>query len=776
MDNLLKNNSDLMSEYNYEKNKDIDLDKLTVGSGKKVWWICGKGHEYECTVNHRFFEGNNCPYCSNQKILEGYNDLITTNPEVLKYWDYEKNDELGIYPNKVSKGTHKKVWWLCDKKHSYEQEIRSKVNGVGCPVCSNRIILKGYNDLATTNPELLKEWDYEKNNFTPNSISKGKEILVWWKCPNCGNSYSCYAYSKKENVGCPYCSNLKKQIGFNDIFTLEPLWKEAWDYEKNIINPEEISRRSKKKIWWICSECKKSFAKSPTHIEHIVLCNECAIEKGTTKKIQTLISKNGSFLENCPEIAKEWDYEKNGDLKPENFTSNSRNKVWWICPVGHSYNTAISYRTKGVGCPQCAKELRISFPEKAFVYYLSMIDDSIIESYEPEFLRGKEIDIYINGKNIGIEYDGRMWHKDKKKDIAKNKLCKENNILLYRIREQGCPELNDTSIDLYYEPDSNYKNLSLLIYDFVKNIYKKDMDIDVNRDRMKIYNLVEYTIKTKSLFNLYPEIAKEWDYEKNGDMKPNQFYSTSSRKVWWICEKGHSYESTISHRTMGKTSCPYCASQKLLDGYNDLATTNPELLKEWNYKKNDELKIYPNKVFKGSNKKVWWKCSKGHEWESSISNRLSRGCPVCTNRKIVKGINDITTTNPEVLKKWNYEKNNELGLSPENFSAGSSQKVWWICEKGHEWNQRINHIVNGVGCPVCAGKKIIKGINDLESLYPEIAKVWDYEKNKNNPSEFSPHSQKKVWWTCINNHSYERVISSQVLQNGKCPICKSSVR
>ena len=731
MSNLLKDNEELMKEYNYNKNKDIDLNLLVLGSGKKIWWKCEKGHEYEYTVSHRVYEKNGCPYCSNQKILEGYNDLATTNPDLLKYWDYDKNDKIKLYPNKISKGTHKKAWWICEKGHSYEQEIRSKVNGVGCPVCSNRIILKGYNDLATTNPELLKEWDYEineKNGITPYNISKGKEILVWWKCQICGNSFSCYAYSKKEKVGCPYCSNLKKKVGFNDIFTIEPLWKDAWDYKKNKINPEDVSRKSKMKLWWICSNCKKSFLKSPTHIDHVVLCNECAIEKGSSKKIKTIIEKNGSFADNCPEIAKEWDYDKNINMKPEDFTSNSKNKVWWICPVGHSYNTAISYRTKGVGCPKCAKELRISFPEKALVYYLTKIDSSIIESYEPKFLKGKEIDIFIKNKNIGIEYDGRMWHKDAKKDILKNKLCKDNKIILYRIREKGCPQLNDTSIDLYYEPDSNYNNLSALISKFIKKVYRKELDIDVNRDRMKIYGLVEYTIKTKSLLNLYPEIAKEWDYDKNGDMKPNQFYSTSARKVWWICEKGHSYESTISHRTMGNTSCPYCASQKLLEGYNDLATTNPELLKEWDYKKNNNLNIYPNQVFRGSNKKVWWKCEKGHEWESSISNRLSRGCPICTNRKIVKGINDLTTTNQEVLKKWNYLKNDELGLKPENFSSGSSQKVWWKCEKGHEWEQRINHIVNGIGCPICKSDIISQKLSKRVAQYTtskKLIKVYD---------------------------------------------------
>ena len=201
---------------------------------------------------------------------------------------------------------------------------------------------------------------------------------------------------------------------------------------------------------------------------------------------------------------------------------------------------------------------------------------------------------------------------------------------------------------------------------------------------------------------MYPDIAKEWNYEKNGELKPDQFYSTSARKVWWVCDRGHSYEATISHRTVNHTSCPYCANQKILEGFNDLATTNPELLKEWNFNKNNELNIFPTKVFKGSHKKVWWICNKGHEWESSISNRFIRGCPICANHKIVKGINDLTTTNPELLKEWNFKKNEKLNYYPYNFSKGSSTKVWWLCPNcKNEWIQRINHIANGIGCPKC---------------------------------------------------------------------------
>lgn len=634
-------------------------------------------------------------------------NLLKDNKKLMAEYDFKKNKEIDL--EKVKIGTHKKAWWICSNGHSYEQEIRSKAKGIGCPICSNKIVVKGFNDLATTNKELLSEWNYEKNNknnITPYNITKGAEKKVWWICPRCKESYECLVYSKKEKVGCPYCSSKIFKIGLNDIFTLNPNWEKYWDYNRNNklgINPYKIASNSHVKVFWICSSCGNSFQKSLTKTKNIVLCSACFKNKGTIDRIKTYIEKHGSLLDNYPEIAKEWDYEKNETLKPSDITSQSSQKVWWICPNGHSYKSSVSHKVYGRGCPKCSKEKSISFPEKAIVYYLNKVSSKVIESYQPLFLNGKEIDIYIKDKNIGIEYDGANWHKDINRDLEKNKLCYENDTPLYRIREKNCPILNSSSKDIYLENDDNYESLNKAIHDFIVKIYNKNIDVNIENDKIEILKLVSYTIKQKSLEFLFPEIAKEWNYEKNMGLLPSQFYATSSRKVWWICPKGHSYECTISHRTTDNNGCPYCSNQKVLVGYNDLATTNPEILKEWNYNKNNELDILPTKVFKGSHKKVWWICNENHEWQASISNRIKgRGCPVCSNRLIVKGINDLTTTHKEILKMWDYKKNMEDNILPEKLSYGSSQKVWWICPNcSNKWKQRINHIVNGTGCPNC---------------------------------------------------------------------------
>ena len=101
MSNLLKDNAELMKEYNYTKNADVCLDKITVGSNIKIWWKCSLGHEWESTVGNRN-KGSGCPYCSNYKAWVGYNDLATANPELANEWNYDKNG--GVKPTDVTAG------------------------------------------------------------------------------------------------------------------------------------------------------------------------------------------------------------------------------------------------------------------------------------------------------------------------------------------------------------------------------------------------------------------------------------------------------------------------------------------------------------------------------------------------------------------------------------------------------------------------------------------------------------------------------------------------
>ncbi len=175
---------------------------------------------------------------------------------------------------------------------------------------------------------------------------------------------------------------------------------------------------------------------------------------------------------------------------------------------------------------------------------------------------------------------------------------------------------------------------------------------------------------------------------------------------------------------------------------------NAELIAEWNWEKNNKLDFAPKTLTFGSNKKVWWKCQKEHEWQASIKERKNgRGCPFCAGNNVLKGYNDLQTLNPDLANEWNFEKND--GLTPMDVTPGSNKKVWWKCSKGHEWQATISNRNRGNGCSYCAGKKVLKGYNDLATFYPQVATEWNYKRNGElTPATVTFASNKKVWWTC----------------------------
>ena len=142
-----------------------------------------------------------------------------------------------------------------------------------------------------------------------------------------------------------------------------------------------------------------------------------------------------------------------------------------------------------------------------------------------------------------------------------------------------------------------------------------------------------------------PHLLSEWDYEMNKELDPTSVTYKSKKRVWWKCEKGHSWISAVDNRTNGST-CPYCSGKLPIVGVNDLKTLRPDLALEWHPSKNGALK--PENVKEFSAKRVWWICRKGHEWEAAISNRTSQnsGCPYCSNKKVLPGYNDFATICP----------------------------------------------------------------------------------------------------------------------------------
>jgi len=280
---------------------------------------------------------------------------------------------------------------------------------------------------------------------------------------------------------------------------------------------------------------------------------------------------------------------------------------------------------------------------------------------------------------------------------------------------------------------------------------------------------------TKSLYEYCVErdnflLLSQWDKSMNGELTAHDVSYGSHKKVWWRCKADHLWEAPVYSRTTSSSGCPYCKGRKLPIPSKTLASEFPELLKEWHPTLNQN--VFPDKIAPYTHQKVWWKCSKGHEWQAQVNSRVrGTGCPYCSNRRIIVGENDLATTHPEIAAQWHPTKNGTR--TPRGVVGGTRIKVWWRCSKGHEWQAEIRSRTSADhGCPVCDGKVVIPGENDLASAFPAIAAQWHPTRNGSlTPDQVTPYSNRKAWWICDKGHEYYSFISHRVQNSSGCPYC-----
>lgn len=206
------------------------------------------------------------------------------------------------------------------------------------------------NAMLKVKPELWETWDFEKNNELGLDIwkmTKGSEKKVWWNCLKCQSDY----YTIIGN-GCGYCSG--KLINHtNSLFNTAPHLEKEWDYEKNTdISPHEIGRSSHKLVWWICSKCNSSYDSTPNNRSNNKNCPYCAGRR---------VNSTNSLASLYPHLLSEWHPFKNGDLTPHDFTSGSKEIIWWICPKCNSdYEMNIIQRKNNISCPYC-RGMRVNY-------------------------------------------------------------------------------------------------------------------------------------------------------------------------------------------------------------------------------------------------------------------------------------------------------------------------------------------------------------------------------------------------------------------------------
>lgn len=492
----------------------------------------------------------------------------------------------------------------------------------------------------------------------------------------CENGHNLVLDSRYVKKGtCSYCKGKALLVGFNDFKTVFPEVASEWDYQKNDgLMPEHYLPHSNRQFWWKCSTCGRSWLAAIGTRTQGHGCPYCAHHKA---------SETNNLAVVAPNLAAEWNYSRNGTLRPEDIAPNYNSKVWWICKRGHEWQAKPNNRINGRGCRLCSAELRSSFPEQAIYFYLSKFFDVFNRSR----ISGWEVDVFLPQHNIAVEYDGIAWHSSSEvaeREYRKNLSLQNAGIYLIRVKETLDEALVDDNL-IKYIVDANYSNLAGAITQLIEIISKKAgtkiaCEIDLDRDRLEILSAYIKLEKEKSFAEIHPDLVRFWNIEKNFGLKPEQFPHRSNRKIWWKCDScGGEWQETIINVSKGNR-CPYCSGHKVLYGYNDLLTTNPELNTSWDYEKNGDL--LPTMLSSGSNKKVWWKCEKNHSWKAFVYSRANGiGCPYCANKtylmKPTQKQNKMWMAKFFEAQKY-YEENGNLEI-PAVYTTDSGVKLGsWI--------------------------------------------------------------------------------------------------
>lgn len=582
--------------------------------------------------------------------------------------------------------------------------------------------------LSKSHPELALQafgWD-------PSKVFASEKKNYEWKC-NLGHTWLATPNNRVSGSGCHYCGNKKVLTGFNDLATTHPViasQADGWD-ARNAISGSKFKKA------WKCSLGHSWEASISNRTKNGTGCPFCSNHK-VWPGFNDLQTK-------FPEIATQangWD--------PSVVHAGGRTRKEWMCSLGHIWEAEVGQRTSnGNGCPVCSNSLL----RKGINDLATTNPEIAIQAI------GWDPSTVVAGSSFMGNWKcnlGHVWRARVYSRTSSNRGCP---VCAGKVIVVGFNDLWTTHPAVAkeahgWDPTTVSKGSSERKEWICTSghIWEATVGTRASRNRgCPICAGAKIQIGFNDLQTTDPELASEafdWD--------PTTLSKGSTQLRAWKCSEGHIWNATVGSRSGLKSGCPFCSGQKAIPGVTDLATTHPKLAKEahgWD----------PRTVSRGSAKKMNWICNQGHIFDASPGSRAidNHGCPYCSGHRVLAGFNDLATTHPKLALEL-------LDLDPTSIGRGSAKRAHWKCSLGHQYEAPISQrTFNQTGCPICSGRKVLAGFNDLVTTHPEIAAQaigWD-------PKTVNAGSNKKLRWRCNDGHEWITQPNDRVGGGKGCPTC-----
>ena len=629
---------DFAAEWDYKNNGELTPDKVPPGSHLKVNWlcpVCGQSYSMKIcnrTAPSRQKKTNTCPVCLGRKIIPGFNSLKARYPKIVKLeWDYSLNS---VDPDTIAPHTNKAYYWKCLNGHeSYLSRVNNKVygNGGNCPKCSHQKPSKEYS-LQTLKPELAKEWDIEANDgITPDQVPAYSNKLAWWRCSICGYRWQAVIDNRSNGRGCPQC---------------------AKGHHSSL--PEQAIFFFVKKAF---PDAKSGYQLDGKEIDIYIPSVKIGIEYDgeafhrTTDKLRRDIAKSEYLSSKGIELF------RIREMGCPPFSSDSASIINTRYSSDYSDLEVVLQNLIDDLCKRFDISnhvtVDISSVRKQLLTELSTIDynESFAALMAEKKKKGEVIRaLWDYEKNYPLRPE--MVQPFSEKVVAwicpNNPQHRWNNTVKSVSLGYGCTKCSRT----YRYNTADWIEAAKAIhgdqYDYsrVEYVNSKTPVTIICRTHGEFTQLPSEHLSGKgckycshqafhpleSLSVKCPEIAAQWDYERNKEtgFTPDTIGIDSKRRFWWHCTNGrpHSFLATIAKRVNGHMQCAVCRGKQISPD-TSLEFLFPELAKEWcpeNSKK-------PSEVSKGSEYRALWKCSNPNHppYRAIVGNRTrcKSGCPLC---------------------------------------------------------------------------------------------------------------------------------------------------